>query len=72
MNVFIVSIPNNKEREIWEFEMDFKNFFLSLFYINLSNNDIISWRQGLKSGIEARSVSGRKNVFFFGLNRVRI
>ena len=65
MNVFIVSIPNNKEREIWEFEMDFKNFFLSLFYINLSNNDIISWRQGLKSGIEARSVSGRKNVFFF-------
>ena len=72
MNVFIVSIPNNKEREIWEFEMDFKNFFLSLFYINLSNNDIISWRQGLKSGIEARSVSRRKNVFFFGLNRVRI
>ena len=63
MTVFIVSIPNNKEREIWEFEMDFKNFFLSLFYINLSNNDIISWRQGLKSGIEARSVSGRKNEF---------
>ena len=45
--------------------MDFKNFFfLFLFYINLSNNDIISWRQGLKSAIEARSVSGRKNDIF--------
>ena len=46
--------------------MDFKKFFfLFLFYINLSNNDIISWRQGLKSGIEARSVSGRKNDIFW-------
>ena len=40
-------------------------FFMFLFYINLSNNDIISWRQGLKSGIEARSVSGRKNDIFW-------
>ena len=40
-------------------------FFLFLCYINLFNNDIISWRQGLKSGIEARSVSGRKNDIFW-------
>ena len=46
--------------------MDFKNFFfLFLFFINLSNNDIISWRQGLKSGIEASSVNGRKNDIFW-------
>ena len=46
--------------------MDFKNFFfLFLFFINLSNNYIIYWRQGLKSGIEARSVSGRKNNSFW-------
>ena len=45
--------------------MDFKKFFfMFLFYINLSN-DIISWRQGLKSGLEARSVSGRKNDIFW-------
>ena len=45
--------------------MDFKNFFLFLFYINVSNSDIIFLRQGLKSGIEARSVSGRKNDIFW-------
>ena len=32
INVFIVSIPNEKkEREIGEFEMDFKKSFLCLF-----------------------------------------
>ena len=32
INVFIVSIPNEKkEREICEFEMDFKKSFLCLF-----------------------------------------
>ena len=28
MNVFIVSIPNEQEREICEFEMDLKNCFV--------------------------------------------
>ena len=30
MNVFIVSIPNKKERKICEFEMDLKNFLFTL------------------------------------------
>ena len=53
------------KRHIYEFEMDFKKSFLVLFYISVSNNDLISWRQGLKSGREARSVSGRKNDIFW-------
>ena len=27
MNIFIVSILNKKEREIWEFETNLRNFF---------------------------------------------
>ena len=40
MNVFIVSIPVRKEREICKFEMDLNNFFC--LRCNLCNDNIIS------------------------------
>ena len=51
LNVFVVSIPDEKERKIiCEFEVDFKKWFCWRF--NLSNDDIISAYVGLKSGVE--------------------
>ena len=42
MNVFVVSIPNEKKKErvIYEFKMDFKKSFC--WRSNLSNDDMIS------------------------------
>ena len=39
---------SEKEREICEFEMNFKKSFM--LRSNLSNDDMISWRPGLKTG----------------------
>ena len=39
---------SEKEREICEFEMDFKKSFM--LFSNLSNDDMISLRPGLKTG----------------------
>ena len=44
---------SKKEREIWEFEMDFKKYFCYCSYlVYLSNDDIISSRTGLKTGVK--------------------
>ena len=40
---------NKKERVIYEFEVDFKKCFICS---NLTNDDIISYRPGLKTGVE--------------------
>ena len=40
---------NKKERVIYESEVDFKKCFI---YSNLTNDDIISYRPGLKTGVE--------------------
>ena len=40
---------NKKERVIYEFEVDVKKCFICS---NLTNDDIISYRPGLKTGVE--------------------
>ena len=40
MNVFVISIPNKKERVICKFKVDFKKSFC--WWSNLSNDNIIS------------------------------
>ena len=40
MNVFIVSIPHESEREICKFEMEFEEFFC--LRSNISNDNMIS------------------------------
>ena len=53
LNVFVVSIPDEKERKIiCEFKVDFKKSFC--WRSNLSNDDIISAYVGLKSGVGLR------------------
>ena len=53
LNVFVVSIPDEKERKIiCDFEMDFKKSFC--WRSDLSNDDIISAYVGLKSGVGLR------------------
>ena len=40
MNVFVISIPNKKERVICKFKVDFKKSFC--WHSNLSNDNIMS------------------------------
>ena len=44
---------NKKERVICKFEINFCKSFL-LVFLRLSNDDLISWRPGLKTGLDFR------------------
>ena len=48
MNVFVISIPNKKERVICKFQVDFKKSFC--WHSNLSNDNIISAYARSKNG----------------------
>ena len=51
MNIFVLLIPNVKERKSdCEFETDFKKSFCGLFIV--SNDDIISAYVGVKTDVE--------------------
>ena len=43
---------SKKEREMCDYEMDFKKSFFC-YFSNLSNDDKISWRPGLKTGMKS-------------------
>ena len=67
MNIFIILIPNDdkKEREICEFEMDFKKFFLLAYQSKKTCQKSTSRlsKRGLKTGVcilQARSENGRQ------------
>ena len=52
MNVFIITVPNE---QVIKRNMRIRNVFLEIFFLavfNLSNNDIISNRPGLKTGVK--------------------